>query len=194
MKDSLASKLQDSAFAECSSWSKCVDTTTTQIFGQNFSYKSFTWSTFEQGTNRKYARNIGLIYSLRTALNYFNEITLKGCIINGIIYGDTSLVGIQNINNQIPNCFSLSQNYPNPFNPVTKIKFDIPPLKGAGGMMTELVIYDILGREAATLVNQQLKPGTYEVEWDGTKYASGVYFYKLITSDFTETKKMVLIK
>ena len=72
---------------------------------------------------------------------------------------------------KIPEYFSLSQNYPNPFNPTTKIKFDIPnfPLiKGVRGMPVRLTIYDILGQEVATLVNQQLKPGTYEVEWDGT--------------------------
>jgi hypothetical protein len=62
------------------------------------------------------------------------------------------------------------------------------------GVLVRLVIYDILGREIATLVNQQLKPGTYEVEWDASNYPSGVYFYKLLTSEFIETKKMVLIK
>jgi hypothetical protein len=57
-----------------------------------------------------------------------------------------------------------------------------------------LVIYDILGREVAALVNQQLKPGTYEVDWDAANYPSGVYYYKLTAGDFTETKKMVLVK
>jgi hypothetical protein len=95
---------------------------------------------------------------------------------------------------RIPKEYTLYNNYPNPFNPVTKIIFDIPPSKGAGGMTVQLVIYDILGREIATLVNEQLKPGTYEIEWDAISYPSGVYFYKLITSEFIETKKMVLIK
>jgi photosystem II stability/assembly factor-like uncharacterized protein len=100
-------------------------------------------------------------------------------------------------NENYTNAFSLSQNYPNPFNPSTKIKFQIPlsPLseRGVGGFVT-LKIYDILGREVATLVNQQLKPGTYEVEWDGTNYPSGVYFYKLTSGDFSSSKKMVLVK
>ncbi len=100
---------------------------------------------------------------------------------------------LKKISTEIPNNFSLSQNYPNPFNPSTKITFSIPPSKGARGM-TRLIIYDILGREISTLVNEQLQPGTYEVEWDGTNFPSGVYFYKLITSDFTETRKMVLVK
>ncbi len=111
-------------------------------------------------------------------------------------------VGILPISNEIPSQFALYQNYPNPFNPVTKIKFDIPPSKGAREM-TRLIIFDILGREISTLVNEQLQPGTYEVEWDPEKsgqagLSSGVYFYKLIVSDASAplsiTKKMVLMK
>jgi hypothetical protein len=81
----------------------------------------------------------------------------------------------------VPKYFSLSQNYPNPFNPTTKIKFDTPPQPSPKGreQWVRLLIYDILGREITTLVNQQLKPGTYEVEWDGSNFPSGVYFYKL---------------
>jgi photosystem II stability/assembly factor-like uncharacterized protein len=100
---------------------------------------------------------------------------------------------VRKISTEIPNNFSLSQNYPNPFNPSTKIKFDIPPSKGARGM-TQLIIYDILGREITTLVNEQLQPGTYEAEWDGSNSPSGVYFYKLITDRFSDTKKMIVIK
>jgi hypothetical protein len=105
--------------------------------------------------------------------------------------------GIRKDPKEIPDVFSLSQNYPNPFNPSTKIKFDIPDIplmKGARGMDVRLTVYDILGREVTTLVNEQLKPGKYEVEWDGTKYSSGIYFYKLITNNFSDSKKMVLIK
>jgi photosystem II stability/assembly factor-like uncharacterized protein len=106
-------------------------------------------------------------------------------------------VFVQKISTEVPKSFSLSQNYPNPFNPSTRIKFDIPLSRGVSGgrgVSVKLIIYDILGREVATLVNEQLQPGTYEVEWDGTDYPSGVYFYKLTTDEFTETKKMVLIK
>jgi hypothetical protein len=112
------------------------------------------------------------------------------------------LVGLEPLHNQIPESFSLFQNYPNPFNPSTKIKFQIPLNKGGGfsrGLFTRLTIYDLLGREVATLVNEQLKPGTYEVEWpapsgDGTDYPSGVYFYKLTTETFSESKRMILLK
>jgi hypothetical protein len=115
------------------------------------------------------------------------------------------VVGINIISTEIPKTFLLYQNYPNPFNPSTKIKFDIPqsPLYpehsgGVGGFIS-LKVYDILGNEVSTLVNEQLKPGTYEVEWpapsgDGSNFSSGVYYYTLTTNSFKETKRMVLIK
>ncbi len=111
--------------------------------------------------------------------------------------GGGGIIGIKPFNSQIPHSFSLHQNYPNPFNPVTKIQFEIPLLRGVSGgrgVFTKILIYDLLGREITTLVDEQLKPGTYEVEWDGTGFASGVYFYSLITSDYIETKRMVLVK
>lgn len=89
---------------------------------------------------------------------------------------------------------SLSQNYPNPFNPQTKIKFDVPANVKGQTSNVKLVIYDLLGREVTTLVNEELKPGTYEADWDGSNFSSGVYFYKIISGDFVETKKMVLMK
>jgi hypothetical protein len=104
-------------------------------------------------------------------------------------------IGIKSISQTGPNQFQLYQNYPNPFNPVTRIKFDISPLSSIGeGLGVRLVIYDLLGREVAVLVNQALPPGTYEVTWDGTNYPSGVYFYQLKTQGSVETKKMVLLK
>jgi photosystem II stability/assembly factor-like uncharacterized protein len=96
---------------------------------------------------------------------------------------------VKKISSIIPGGYSLSQNYPNPFNPKSKIKFDIAKLGEV-----KLIIYDVLGREVATIVNKELQPGTYEAEWDGSNYSSGVYFYKLITAGFTETRKMVLVK
>jgi hypothetical protein len=122
--------------------------------------------------------------------------TLNGAIINGVLYG-VLINGIKQISTEIPKQFSLSQNYPNPFNPTTKIKFDIPlsPLyeRGVGGFVC-LKVYDILGHEVSTLVNEQLKPGTYEVEWDGDNFASGIYYYTLQSESFKETKRMLIIK
>jgi len=99
------------------------------------------------------------------------------------------IIGVKSISYNVPSGYSLLQNYPNPFNPSTNIGFRIV----AFGMVS-LKIYDILGREVAILVNEQMKPGSYEISWDATNYASGMYFYKLSTGNFVETKKMVLIK
>lgn len=97
--------------------------------------------------------------------------------------------GITPIAGEIPRNYNLSQNYPNPFNPVTNIKLSVPE---AG--FVKLVVYDIMGREVKTLVSENLKPGVYLADWDASLAASGVYFYKLMTDDYTETKRMVLIK
>ncbi|HRI47091.1 MAG TPA: exo-alpha-sialidase [Ignavibacteriaceae bacterium] len=87
--------------------------------------------------------------------------------------------------------FSLSQNYPNPFNPLTTIEYSIP--KTSVGLVT-LKIFDILGREVSSLVNEVKQPGHYSVEFEGTRFASGVYFYRLQAGSFIETKKMVLLR
>lgn len=99
------------------------------------------------------------------------------------------LTGIEPTNNQIPIVFSLSQNYPNPFNPVTNIKFAIP----SSGLV-KLVIFDVLGREVKTLVNEVRNAGNYVVDFDASSLASGAYFYTLTSGNFTDTKKMVLVK
>ena len=106
-----------------------------------------------------------------------------------------ALYYISQINNNVPHKFSLHQNYPNPFNPKTNIKFKITKLSDV-----KLIVYDILGREVETLVNERLKAGMYEVDFDALhggssrSLPSGVYFYILITDSFKETKKMILTK
>ncbi len=99
------------------------------------------------------------------------------------------LTSNNNHNSETPKEFSLSQNYPNPFNPSTVIGFKL-----AVNSFASLKVYDLLGREVATLVNENLKAGTYEFDFDGNKLSSGVYYYKLTTGSFVETKKMILIK
>jgi hypothetical protein len=107
-------------------------------------------------------------------------------------------VGIAGNQNEAPDNYKLYQNYPNPFNPVTKIKFNVPAsnltLNGVKGPYVELIIYDILGREVAVLVNKQMKPGTYEIEWDAASYSSGIYFTKLVSGSFSDVKKMIMVK
>ena len=93
--------------------------------------------------------------------------------------------------------YSLSQNYPNPFNPTTKIKYEIPASKSVEGEYipsVQLKIYDLMGKEVTTLVNEKKKSGNYEVEFNASSLPSGVYFYKLSAGNFTETKKLVLLK
>jgi hypothetical protein len=103
------------------------------------------------------------------------------------------VISVKNISGNAES-FVLFQNYPNPFNPSTKIKFSVPPSKEARGMIARLCIYDILGREVALLVYKRLNPGTYEVEWNASGFASGVYFYKLVTDKYVSIKKMCLLK
>lgn len=108
-----------------------------------------------------------------------------------------SVIGITNYNSQIPDRYSLSQNYPNPFNPVTNVEFGI----SKSGFVS-LKIYDVLGKEAATLVNENLQPGTYKYNFDASNLSSGVYFYRLVVSssnpikanEFIQTKSMMLLK
>jgi|WetSurMetagenome_2_1015567.scaffolds.fasta_scaffold18966_3 photosystem II stability/assembly factor-like uncharacterized protein len=93
--------------------------------------------------------------------------------------------------------YILSQNYPNPFNPVTKIKYEIPSVtlrQVQSDISVKLKVYDILGREIATLVNEEKPAGEYEVEFNASNLPSGIYFYRLTTGNHSETKKMVLIK
>lgn len=99
------------------------------------------------------------------------------------------VIGIRNINSEIPKNYSLSQNFPNPFNPVTNIAFSIPEESNVN-----LTVYDVLGREIKVLINEKLKPGNYQVDWNAQVYTSGMYFYRLQTDKFTDTKKMVLVK
>ncbi len=93
-----------------------------------------------------------------------------------------------------PKEFKLEQNYPNPFNPTTKIRYQIPDV-GTGLAQSVLKVYDILGNEVATLVNEQKEPGYYEVEFSASQFASGVYIYRLKTTfGYSEVKKMLLLK
>ena len=92
-------------------------------------------------------------------------------------------------NNEILHKFSLEQNYPNPFNPITKISYQIPE----PGIVS-LKIYNVLGKEITTMVNEKKSAGEYEVEFDGSKLSSGIYFYRLFADGFSITKKMLLLK
>ncbi|MCX7877400.1 MAG: T9SS type A sorting domain-containing protein [Ignavibacteria bacterium] len=99
------------------------------------------------------------------------------------------IVGMHSNNSEIPSQFELKQNYPNPFNPFTNIRFDLPKES-----YVRLVIYDILGRVVSVLADEKLRAGEYRVNWDATKYSSGIYFYRLTTDSYSETRKMIVSK
>jgi hypothetical protein len=100
------------------------------------------------------------------------------------------------VNLTLPEQFSLEQNYPNPFNPSTTIRYSIPaslnPSKG--GTLVTLNVYDVLGNEVATLVNEEKPAGSYEVNFNAAELPSGVYFYELKAGSFTQTKKLILLR
>lgn len=109
-----------------------------------------------------------------------------------ISFFTTTLTGIVNINSEVPEKYGLYTNYPNPFNPSTKIKFDIPSANGSSNV--RLVVFDAAGREVSTLINNTLSPGSYEFEFTAKNLTSGLYFYRLETDNFVDTKKMILVK
>jgi hypothetical protein len=101
-----------------------------------------------------------------------------------------AIVGIEQHIGEVPTVYNLSQNYPNPFNPSTKIDFSIPKSE-----FVTLKVFDISGREVASLVNQRLLTGKYTVTFDNTNgLSSGVYFFRLVAGNYVQTKKMMMIK
>jgi len=101
----------------------------------------------------------------------------------------SEFTGIKKTGNFIPQTYSLSQNYPNPFNPSTTIDYQLP-ISG----FVKISVFDVLGQEVKTLVNEYKQAGTYNVRFDASELPSGVYFYKITSGDFTSTKKLTLIK
>ncbi len=191
--DSLKSRKNDT-LRKCGSpiRSICIDTSNATIFGVTTKNKAFR----EDGLvlyERYYSKYFGLtkVYTWEITGSWEN---LVGCKINGVTYGDTILTEVENISGEVPSSYSLSQNYPNPFNPVTKIRFSIARQGGSSMSDVKIIVYDIMGREVQTFVNQKLQPGMYEATFDGLQLSSGVYFYRLTAGEFSETKKMVLLK
>ncbi|MBK8551907.1 MAG: T9SS type A sorting domain-containing protein [Ignavibacteria bacterium] len=125
--------------------------------------------------------NLNSITKLRettqTAKDFYND-----CFSNVVI-------GINNISGSIPDDFILYQNYPNPFNPVTVIRYSLN-----GNRFITLKVFDALGKEVATLVNEKQSAGIYEVEFNGSNLSSGIYFYKMVSDKLVSTKKMLLLK
>jgi len=169
---------------------------------------TITGLVFTTNQNRVFtATDSGIFYTTLTGIKWTKiNSGLKGlncislCTDNDFIYAGISGFGVfryslakmqadELLTNNLPTNFNLLQNYPNPFNPTTNIKYYL-----RANSFVKLVVFDMPGREIETLVNETQTPGTYEAKWDASKYPSGVYFYRLTTDNFSETKKMILIK
>jgi photosystem II stability/assembly factor-like uncharacterized protein len=127
---------------------------------------------------------------LKDVLGFENDLALI-CGGNGTILRTTNggLTAINQQSNEIADSYSLSQNYPNPFNPSTKIRFSLP-VHG----FTKVTVYNSLGKEAAVIVNEALNAGSYQVNWNAAGFTSGVYYYRIVSGNFSDTKKMLLLK
>ena len=99
------------------------------------------------------------------------------------------ITAVKDKKNNLPTNFSLEQNYPNPFNPTTVINFSVPKTS-----MVTIKVYDVLGNEIATLLNKEKLAGKYSVNFNASKFSSGVYFYRMQAGSFVEAKKLILLK
>lgn len=117
------------------------------------------------------------------------QYSLRGCVIDGVVYGDTSFIVVGVEEDNLPSKFILSQNYPNPFNPTTKIEYEIPE-----GDYISLEVFNILGEQIKTLVSGYKHPGKYSIEFNAENLASGTYLYVLKATKFIGTKKMQLLR
>ncbi|MDD5360986.1 MAG: T9SS type A sorting domain-containing protein [Ignavibacteria bacterium] len=169
-------------------------------FGGNLFYDSAV--TFQFGTTGKIVSYNGLIYRFRgwtgsgngsyTSADSTGNDTTVSIAIHNVISETTrwqQIVGINNISSEIPDAFKLYQNYPNPFNPVTNINFDV-----AQAGKVRIAVYDILGKEIDVLANDILQAGRYRAVFSADKLASGIYFYRLEVTGFTDIKRMIVLK
>ncbi len=149
--------------------------------------------------NNAWTSNSTVYSTTASAMTWHNHLdNSTGCSLTGgtaqttrpnICFTIDLVVGSQNSQQIVPSVYSLEQNYPNPFNPSTSIKFSVPKQSNV-----KLVVYDVVGKEVAVLVNAMKQPGSYEAVFNGDNLASGVYFYRIEAGAFTDVKKMVLIK
>lgn len=144
---------------------------------------SHNWSNAAENANNE---NTLFIYDGNITNQYLQEFAARYYQFGGT---DTIRVSVSPSDDRIPGSFALYQNYPNPFNPATVFSFQLPV-----SSFVTLKVFDVLGREVTTLVQEEMRAGTYRVTWDATGYASGVYFYRLQTTGFTATRKLLLLR
>ncbi len=131
------------------------------------------------------ADSIGIVRMKRYATDL--EYVITGWIISGKVYG--TITSSKELDNSIPNKTNLYQNYPNPFNPSTRINYDIPK-----NTNVKIIIFNEIGEQIETLVNSFKQKGSYEIEWNASKYSSGIYYCTMICDNITKTTKLVLLK
>jgi hypothetical protein len=144
---------------------------------------SHNWTSSAENSNNE---NTVIVHDGNIANQYLQEFAARYYQFGGI---DSIRVSVEHVGTTIPQSFSLSQNYPNPFNPTTKIEYAVPTMQ-----KVILRLYDVLGREVRTLVNEQQSPGVYRVEVNAEGMASGVYFYRLEAGPFVQTRRMLVLK
>jgi photosystem II stability/assembly factor-like uncharacterized protein len=193
-------------------WTLLITGTTEALFGiyftdANTAYVSGNAGTIIRTTNAggNWSPQVSGLNEILPDIWFTSALTGYICSWTGKILKTTNggVTFITKISSEVPESYILEQNYPNPFNPITKIRFSIPA--GETQRNVSLQVYDVLGKLAATLVNEGLSPGTYEVNWNASSYQSGVYFYQLVAGnptnnsvikagDFKASKKMILVK
>ncbi|HZW38476.1 MAG TPA: T9SS type A sorting domain-containing protein [Ignavibacteriaceae bacterium] len=159
------------------------------IFGDTTTSRTFEDFWTDEAYSYKLAKHFGLINIVHGYYGGRITFTILGCVINGVVYGDTATTDVKLENNLTPTAYNLSQNYPNPFNPSTAIKFQIPKAS-----QVKLEVYDVLGNLIQTIVDEYKSAGNYQTELNLSNLSSGVYLYKLQAGDFSSTKKMMLVK
>ncbi|MDR3667667.1 MAG: T9SS type A sorting domain-containing protein [Ignavibacteriaceae bacterium] len=161
------------------------------IFGKLLETRAY-WSTADHLNFYNYdlTKNIGLLYLHYEFEQLYVTNNLKGAVIKGIVYGDTTTItGITDKYPAIPDKYSLSQNYPNPFNPATTINYSI---QKAG--QVKLTIYNAIGSKVAIILNEFKQPGNYSVKYNASNLASGIYLYRLESGNYSAVKKFILLK
>lgn len=192
-------------------WSTATETNN---YGFNVERKNPPLSTGQAGLNPLQGgdfEKIGFVQGHGTTTEHQSYIFMDESVLSGTYQyrlkqvdydGSYEYSNIIEVEVGIPTEFSLEQNYPNPFNPTTIIRYSIPTVETGHAPSVQLIVYDVLGNEVATLVNEEKKAGIYEVEFSATGITSGIYFYRLTAGDpstssgqgFTATKKMLMIK
>lgn len=147
-------------------------------------------SVYGNFVRKAYGLNLVAGQTVWIGFRYFTNTSVDGYAV----YLDDVMIGSPNVGvnpngTNLPDKFVLEQNYPNPFNPTTNIRFSLPQATNV-----QLIIYNSMGQEVKSLVNEYKNAGSYTVDFNASSLASGTYFYKLITNEFTETKKMTLVK